>query len=367
MLLQRIGQNEGLLCKPNLSYMKPYFLLFVLACKAITATAQDSDNRTPYLTKSLASDAINSVVVNTSAGGISVSGRSGEAPRVEVYIRGNNNRELSKEEIKKRLDEDYDLSIDVVNHEVRANAKAKHDHTDWRQSISISFKIFVPQQTSTMLRTSGGGIRLDNLKGNQNFTTSGGGLQVDKLSGMIKGVTSGGGIQVSNSDDNINLETSGGGIIAKNCSGKIRLETSGGGLQLEGLKGNINATTSGGGVQGNNITGELITSTSGGGIDLKQMDCSLSASTSAGSLHAQMKQVGKYLKLEASSGNIDLQLPLKQGLDLDISGDRVNQHPTTISNFSGAWEKDRIKGSVNGGGIPVKADASSGNINVSFN
>ena len=353
--------------KPILNYMKTYILLFVLACKAVTSMAQDNDNRTPYLTKSLANDAINSVVVNTSAGGIAVSGRSGEAPRVEVYIRGNNNRELSKEEIKKRLDEDYDLTIDVANHEVRANAKAKHEQSDWKRSISISFKIFVPQQTSTTLRTSGGGIRLDNLKGNQNFTTSGGGLQVDRLSGMIRGVTSGGGIQVSNSDDNINLETSGGGIIAKSCSGKIRLETSGGGLQLENLKGTINATTSGGGVQGNNITGELVTSTSGGGIDLNQMDCSLNASTSAGSLHVQMKQVGKYLKLEASSGNISLELPLKQGLDLDITGDRINQHPKTISGFSGEWEKDRIKGSVNGGGIPVRADASSGKVSVSFN
>jgi hypothetical protein len=367
MLLQRMGSKGSLFNKPILNYMKTYFLLFVLACKAVTSMAQDNDNRTPYLTKSLANDAINSVVVNTSAGGIAVSGRSGEAARVEVYIRGNNNRELSKEEIKKRLDEDYDLSIDVVNHEVRANAKAKHEQSDWKRSISISFKIFVPQQTSTTLRTSGGGIRLDNLKGNQNFTTSGGGLQVDRLSGMIRGVTSGGGILVSNSDNNINLETSGGGIIAKNCSGKIRLETSGGGLQLESLKGNINATTSGGGVQGNNITGELVTSTSGGGIDLNQMDCSLNASTSAGSLHVQMKQVGKYLKLEASSGNISMELPLKQGLDLDISGDRINQHPKTISGFSGTWDKDRIKGSVNGGGIPVRADASSGNVNVSFN
>ena len=347
--------------------MKTYLLLFVLACKTVTSMAQDNDNRTPYMTKSLANDAINSVIVNTSGGGITISGRSGESPRVEVYIRGNNNRELTKEEIKKRLDEDYDLSINVANHEVRAEAKNKRNNNDWRRSISISFIIYVPQQTSTKLQTSGGGIRLDNLKGNQNFTTSGGGLQIDRLSGTIRGVTSGGGILVSNSDEDINLETSGGGIIAKNCSGKIRLETSGGGLQLDDLKGNINANTSGGGIRGNNITGELVTSTSGGGIDLNQMACSLNASTSAGSLHVQMKQVGKYLKLEASSGNIDLDLPLKQGLDLDITGDRINQHPKTISGFSGAWEKDRIKGSVNGGGIPVRADASSGNVNVSFN
>ncbi|MDB5133492.1 MAG: hypothetical protein JWP37_95 [Mucilaginibacter sp.] len=346
--------------------MKTFILLLFLGFQTVVSLAQDGD-KMPYLTKSLANDAINSVVVNTSAGGILVSGRSGQQPRVEVYIKGNNNRELSKGEIKKRLDEDYELNITVNGHELRAIAKNKHNMNNWRNGLSISFKIYVPQQSNTDLTTSGGGISLDNLKGSENFTTSGGGLEIDKLTGIIHGNTSGGGIKVSNSGDNINLETSGGGIIAENCIGKIRLETSGGGLHLENLKGTINAHTSGGGVEGSNIEGELITGTSGGGIDLKEMNCSLDANTSAGSLHAQMKHVGKYLKLDANSGNIDLELPLKQGLDLNLKADRVNQHPWKISGFSGEWDKDHIKGTVNGGGIPVNANASSGNIDVKFN
>ncbi|MDB5024709.1 MAG: hypothetical protein JWP78_2464 [Mucilaginibacter sp.] len=346
--------------------MKTYLIFFIVACQSMVALAQDNEKQTPYLTKSLANNAISSVVVNTSAGGIEVSGQSGQAPRVEVYIRGNNNRDLSKEEIRKRLDEDYDLSITVTGHEVTATAKNKHNFSNWRNQISISFKVYVPEQVSTNLKTSGGGIRLDNLKGNENFSTSGGGLQIDRLTGTIHGRTSGGGIDVSNSSEDIDLETSGGGIKAKNCSGTIKLETSGGGLLLEDLKGKITAHTSGGGVQGNNIEGELITGTSGGGIDLKGMNCSLDASTSAGSLNARMKHVGKYLKLNASSGNINLELPLKQGLDLNLRGDRVNQHPFKLSDFSGEWDKDRIKGTVNGGGVPVSADASSGNINVRF-
>jgi hypothetical protein len=349
--------------KPN--DMKNYILLLFLACSTVASVAQDNDNRTPYLTKSLASNAINSVIVNTSAGGISVSGQSGQAPRVEVYIRGDNNRELSKEEIQKRLNDDYDLSITVNGHEVSAIAKSKHNFSNWRRSLSISFKIYVPQQTATDLKTSGGGIRLDNLKGNETFSTSGGGLQLDRLYGTIHGTTSGGGINVSNSGDNLNLSTSGGGITAKNCTGQIKLVTSGGGLRLNNLKGTINASTSGGGVEGGNIEGELITSTSGGGIDLVQMACSLNAGTSAGGLHVQMKQVGKYLKLNASAGNIDLELPSKQGLDLDMRADGINQ--TKVSSFSGKWDNEHIKGSVNGGGIPVSAYASSGNLSVKFN
>ncbi|MFI5159856.1 MAG: DUF4097 family beta strand repeat-containing protein [Sphingobacteriales bacterium] len=348
--------------------MKTYFLLFFLALSSLAVLAQDNE-KTPYLTKSLSNDAISSVVVKTSAGGISVSGESGQQPRIEVYIQGNNgNRELSKEEIKRRLDENYDMSIAVDGHELKAIVKTKHDNMDWdKDGLSISFKIYVPENVSTDLSTSGGGIHLSILKGNEKFTTSGGGLDLNKLNGIIRGNTSGGGIHVSDSGNDIDLHTSGGGITAKNCNGTIKLETSGGGLDLENLKGTINAHTSGGGVRGGNIEGELVTSTSGGGIDLKNMDCSLSASTSAGSLRAEMKHVGKYLKLDANSGNIDLDLPLKQGLSLNITADRINQHPLNISDFTGDWDKNHIKGTINGGGIPVSADASSGNINVKFN
>ena len=347
--------------------MKAYLTLLIVACQSVAALAQD--DKTPYLTKSLSSDAINSVVVSTSGGGIKVSGESGQSPRIDVYIRGNNNRELSKEEIQKRLAEDYEMNISVNGHELTATVKQKHPfiNMNWRNQMSISFKIYVPENVSTNLKTSGGGIDLDNLKGNETFSTSGGGLRLNKLTGVIRGRTSGGGIDVSNSGDDLDLNTSGGGITAKNCNGKIRLVTSGGGLRLEDLKGNIYAHTSGGGVDGHSIEGELVTGTSGGGVDLKDMNCSLDASSSGGGLSIEMKHVGQYLKLHTSAGNIDLNLPAGQGLDLAIRGEGVNQHPTKLSNFSGEWNKNRINGTVNGGGAQVTASASSGDVNLKFN
>jgi hypothetical protein len=346
--------------------MKNYILLLLLAGQTAVAVAQDNDSRSLYLTKSLANDAITSAVVNTSAGGIVVSGKAGEAPRVEVYIKGNNGQVLSKDEIKRRLDKDYTLDVSVNGHEVRAIAKTKrHSFFNWSSTLSIAFRVYVPQQCSTNLETSGGGIGLDNLKGNEKFTTSGGGLQIDRLDGVIRGTTSGGGIYVSNTGNDIVLETSGGGIEAKNCNGKIRLNTSGGGLRLDNLKGNIDAHTSGGGVEGNNIIGELITSTSGGGINLKRVSGSVDASTSGGGLYAQMLQVGKYLKLESSAGNVDIELPKKQGYDLDLRGDDVS--PSVVAGFNGSWEKEHVRGSLNGGGIPVKAAASGGSVNLKFN
>lgn len=347
--------------------MKTYLTILIVACQSIVAIAQDNDSKAPYLTKSLSGDAISSVVVSTSAGGITVSGQSGQEPRVEVYIKGNNGKELTKAEINKRLAEDYDMNIAVNGHELSATVKNKKLSGHWQESISISFKIYVPEQVNTNLKTSGGGIVLDHLKGNENFTTSGGGLIIDHLVGDIKGRTSGGGIEVTKSSNNIDLITSGGGIIAKGCEGKIRLITSGGGLELSDLKGTIVANTSGGGIEGKNVEGDLSVGTSGGGIDLKGMSCSLAANTSAGNLSVQINKVGSFVKLVASSGNIEISLPVSQGMDLNLRGEKVNQHPSNINGFTGEWKKDHVSGSVNGGGIPVSANASSGSVNVKFN
>jgi len=346
--------------------MKTYLLLLLMACTGSIALAQD--NQTPFETKSLANDAIKNVYVETSGGSITVSGASGQAARIEVYIRGNNNNELSREEIKKRLDADYELEVSVGNHELHARARRKHENGfnwDWRRQLSISFKIYVPKEVNTHLETSGGSIHLDNLSGDEKFSTSGGSLHLDRLTGTIKGETSGGSIEVSNSSDNINLETSGGSVRANNCQGKIRLETSGGSLHLESLKGTINANTSGGSVHANNIEGELITGTSGGSVELSQLSCSLEASTSGGSMRIDVVHAGKYIKLDDSGGHIELRLPAKQGYELNLSANRISK-PANMSGFNGEWEKDHVRGSMNGGGTTVNVDAS-GHLDISFN
>jgi len=340
--------------------MKKYFLLLLIASQGHLASAQDS--RAPYFTKSLASDGIKSVFVNTSGGSISVSGATGQPARVEVYVVGNNGQEFSKEETKKRLEEDYILNIDVHDGELHATAKNRHNNMNWRRSLSIGFKVFVGTQTATNLSTSGGSIHLDNLTGNQQFQTSGGSLHMDKLNGVIKGQTSGGSINLANSKSNIELTTSGGSITATKCQGKIRLTTSGGSLNLNDLDGDIDATTSGGSIHGSRISGVLITGTSGGSVNLAAISGSVDASTSGGSMHVQVVKLGKYVKLDSSSGHVDLELPSGQGVDLDLRADRVSVD--MAGTFTGSKEKDRVVGKINGGGATVDVR---GNGSISVN
>jgi hypothetical protein len=355
--MQLININNHLLYKLNI--MKKYLILLLLASPAYLASAQDY--KTPYLTKSLAADNVKNVFVNTSGGSISVKG--GEEPRIEVYIVGNNNQNLSKDEIKKRLEEDYSLDISVHDGELHATAKQKHNISNWRKNLSIGFKVYVNKATSTNLNTSGGSISIANLTGNQNFETSGGSLSINGVAGVIKGETSGGSISVANSGKDIDLQTSGGSITASNCQGHLKLETSGGSVRLQDLKGYVKAETSGGSVSGNNIDGELIAGTSGGSVNLVNIAGSVNATTSAGSIHVQMTRVDKYVKIDGDAGHVDLQLPGKQGFNLDVRGDRVSLAST--GTFEGQKDKEHVVGKVNGGGSPVEVRGD-GSVNVSY-
>lgn len=330
-------------------------------CAAAVNAQQDP--KVPFLTRSLAVASIKDVQIETTGGNISVTATTGGDARLEVYVHSNNKaRTLSNEEIRKQLEEDYSFHIDINNKKLTAVARSKSNGMDWKNSLSISFKAYVPANTSTDLTTSGGNIDLSNISGKQEFVTSGGNLIVDNVGGKIKGTTSGGNINLANSRDEIELTTSGGNIHADHCTGTMNLTTSGGSVKLSQLKGDIDASTSGGNISGSGIEGKLSAATSGGNVSLTDLACSLSAATSGGNINVEIKTLGSYIKLGNSAGNINLTLPGNKGIDLDLRADRIET--STLQNFSGRKDKDAVRGTLNGGGITVQADADGGNINL---
>ncbi len=343
--------------------MKTYYTVLLLTTFSISLQVFAQNKSTPYLTRSLSAETISNVEVKTSGGSISVTGVDPSAARVEVYISANNGSSISKEELETRLQQ-YDLNVTVNNNKVAAIAKARERNMNWKKSLNISFKVFVPTQVNTDLATSGGSISLSNLKGSHSFSTSGGSLSVDNVSGETDGRTSGGSIQVANSKDDIKLSTSGGSIHAESCSGNLRLTTSGGSINLAHLSGDIEATTSGGSISGTDIRGELKSNTSGGTIRLANLMCSLETSTSGGSIDVGIKEFGKYVKISNSAGNIDLTVPAGKGLDLSLAGSRISV--PAMQNFTGKMDKEEVEGKLNGGGVPVTIRAGAGRISLTL-
>ncbi len=339
-------------------------ILFFLLAAPLIHTASAQDKSTPFMVKTFPASSVKSFEAETSGGHISVAGGTGGEAKVEVYVTpSNNNKNWSKAEIQKKLDEEYELSISESGGTIKAIAKRKNRNNNWNDQLSVSFTCFMPTAISTDLRTSGGHIELTGLTGSQKFSTSGGHLDLDKLKGKINGSTSGGHITIKNSSENIRLTTSGGHITAESCSGDITLSTSGGSLDLEGLSGKIHATTSGGNVHGNGIKGELDAGTSGGNVNLDNISGDVEAHTSGGNITVQVTEPGQYIKLHNSGGRVDLQIPGNKGYTLDLSG---KVKVGTLKNFSGDTGEDYMKGTLNGGGTKVTINSGDGRVNLTL-
>jgi hypothetical protein len=162
-----------------------FFSLF-LSCLFLVTTGVFAQQGTPYFTKSIEGSSIREVEVGTSGGSIAVLHENGEKARIEVYIKSNNGGTLSNAEIEERLKERYELIIETSDNKVKAVAKQKSSWTDWKNALSISFKIYVPEKVNTKLKTSGGSITLKGLDGNQDFATSGGSLKVQGMKGPLE-------------------------------------------------------------------------------------------------------------------------------------------------------------------------------------
>ncbi len=346
--------------------MKKLFYVVLMIFSMYISRSQGIDEA-PFITKSFSNESIKRVIAETAGGNISVFAVAAAEVRVEVFIRPSNykdNQKLSKEEIQKRLEAEYNFILEASENTIKAVAKNKNRKMDWKKALTISYKIYVRKGTSTNLTSSGGNITLSGLMGSQHFVTSGGNLEIEQLKGNIYGVTSGGNIIVKDCKEDLELITSGGDILADNCTGKIHLVSSGGSLKLSKLNGAIDATTSGGNAIASDIRGSLEAHTSGGNVDLRNLYCSVAASTSGGNIFVTIKEIGNYVRLSNSSGRIDLELPAGKGLDLKLTASKITT--AQLNNFSGTIEEDEIKGKLNGGGIPVTVNAGSGKISLTL-
>ena len=340
--------------------------LTTLADKALAQKNNRRDEGDPYQTKTFSGN-INAVRAETSGGSLTVEGGTDRNAKVEMFVRANNsNDNLDKAEINERL-RDYDISIAQEGSTIVATAKRRGNgnnyNNDWKRSLNISFKFYTPRAVSTDLRTSGGSINLSELSGKQRFRTSGGSLNLTGVEGDINGQTSGGSIHLDRcrTKDRMDLQTSGGSIEARASSGNMRLHTSGGNIRLTDLNGDIDAQTSGGSVQGSDLTGEIKAGTSGGSVRLSNVSGSVDANTSAGVVEVSIVKLGEYVRLSTSVGSVRVKMPLDKGLTLNLSGSNIK---IPLNNFNGDTEKDRIRGTLNGGGIAVNISAGNGNVYV---
>ena len=104
------------------------------------------------------------------------------------------------------------------------------------RSWHVSYKLDVPRETALTLESLNGGIHLENLDGNVNFTTTNGGLHLKDMGGSVKGRTTNGGVHVELMGtewrgEGLDLTTTNGGVhlqIPRNYNAQLEVGTTNG-------------------------------------------------------------------------------------------------------------------------------------------
>jgi DUF4097 and DUF4098 domain-containing protein YvlB len=178
------------------------------------------------------------------------------------------------------------------------------------KGVQLRFEVKVPQEFNIDAVTSGGDIKLQNIKGKFVLKTSGGDINISDLNGNVEVSTSGGDIVFNNAHGDLNFSTSGGDIKGNRFSGNLEAATSGGDISLAGSDVKINGSTSGGDISldytGQNKGIEL--STSGGDIVVKlpkDFNASANLSTLGGDIKCDFKG-NNAVKISSSKFEADI-------------------------------------------------------------
>jgi len=219
----------------KLFIMKKLFVLFIIGSLFMTdVNAQRNEAFTTYTFSDFVTSSVNMVEANTLNSSLTVTGDDVSGAVVEMYVSRSGirirSRNWSDEEIKQYLQENYTIEVRVEGEKLLVAAEPK---TNRAEHYNVSFKITVPRQMNTNLKTTNGSVQISNLAGSQKFSTVNGSLKVDNVSGKISGNTVNGSVTVTNSDDDITLSTVNGTITASDCDGKINLSTVNGRIRRE--------------------------------------------------------------------------------------------------------------------------------------
>nr|WP_321353995.1 DUF4097 family beta strand repeat-containing protein [uncultured Draconibacterium sp.] len=325
--------------------LKLFTIIAVLtAVLSLNGFAKDGQ---PTITKTFDLNQPGQLNASSSGGGVTVQTHNQSQVIIQAFVR-KNGRVLSPSDnsLEEVLD-DFDIDFSKSGSTITAVVKRKVRMNFWRNNVGISLTIIVPEEMSCDVSSSGGGLKISGVKGTHDFSSSGGGVKLENTSGSTKASSSGGGVKAINHDGDIRLTSSGGGVSVEGAHGSVYARSSGGGVNLEDIHGAADASSSGGGVR---VSGEA---------------SSVKAKSSGGSVKVNVRNLTDELYLQSSGGGVSAVIHggERLGLDLDLRSGRVN---IELHNFNGTSEKDRVKGKMNGGGIPVYAHASGGNVNISY-
>jgi hypothetical protein len=268
------------------------------------------------------------VTLDVVAGSGSIDIRRGPPGEVSVTGRISVGRQALRsaaeaEEIVRRLESEPPISVSGSQIII-----GRIDDPDLQRSVSISYEIVAPEDTSVSARSGSGRQSLAGLAGRIESAAGSGSIRADDLAGDIDLRTGSGSIEAA---------AIGGTFSARTGSGSVRLD--GGG------SGNVDVTTG------------------SGSITLRGLDGALAARAGSGNIEADGVQTGAW-ELNTGSGSIRVRLPADAAFEVDArtgSGSIRIDHEVAVT---GRSTRNHLSGRVADGSTPLRLRTGSGSIRI---
>lgn len=163
----------------------------------------------------------------------------------------------------------------------------------------------------------------------------------------------------------VRVKSSNGGITIENLGGTADLKTSNSAIQVNGHKGDVTAVTSNGGVRASNVAGSLRAETSNSSMTIADVGGFVHASTSNGGITASLGGESKGpVRLKASNGSISVLVPTSFGgtMELKTSNGTIRHEGLGSTVYSGSHTSGTLK--FGGSGEASTVETSNGSITV---
>lgn len=165
-------------------------------------------------------------------GGIAVTG----GPRSDVLVRARVVATAATEDRAREIANAVRVNQDGA--QIQAEGP---DRLGRREGWHVSYRVAVPNQAGLALKTTNGGIAIEDVEGRIEFRTTNGGVKLTGLAGQVTGRTTNGGITVDLEGqtwrgEGLDVETTNGGVrlaVPAQYSARLDAGTTNGGLNVD--------------------------------------------------------------------------------------------------------------------------------------
>jgi putative adhesin len=217
---------------------------------------------------------------------------------------------------------------------------------DLFRNVGISYEVTVPEATRVRSVTGSGGQTIERLRGPVDVVTGSGRIRLGEIGNDVTATTGSGSIDVDRAAGSVSARTGSGSIRATGVGGPVAADTGSGRIDVaQTSAADVDVTTGSGGISLSGARGAVRARTGSGGISVE----------------------GAPLKpwdVQTSSGTITMRVVGDTPFDLDArssSGRVETSDPITVS---GSISRQRVRGTVRGGGARVDLSTGSGSIRI---